>query len=221
MPETPIEPREHYVYALYREDGVTPFYIGMGKGDRWMDHETLAQYRRRSHKWNIIKGMLERGMEVPKAKLAEGLTRPEAMALEMGFIAKIGRRPNGPLVNLTAGGDGVYQLSADVVRRRAASLRRTYQLRPELREKVAERFRRKRGPRSEETKAKLRAINLGNKNWEKMSPETRERVLANLRLYQTKAAEALRAKSSDPDYRAKKSAAQKRRWAEYRRRRSD
>lgn len=107
MSETPIEPREHYVYALYREDGVTPFYIGVGKGYRWQAHDNVAKADR-SPKARIIRKVQRlTGKRVPKAKLYEGLTRVEALAIEVRLIAEIGRIPDGPLANATAGGEGV------------------------------------------------------------------------------------------------------------------
>lgn len=95
-----------YVYILYREDGVTPFYVGMGRRGRWLHHERDAK-RGRSRKDNIICRMRERGISVPKKKYAEGLTRQQAALLEIELIAKIGRHPKGPLANLTDGGEGV------------------------------------------------------------------------------------------------------------------
>jgi hypothetical protein len=98
---------KHYVYALYREDGVTPFYIGMGCGDRWLDHERYINTRKDNpHKVNIIKSMLDKGMKVPKKKLAVGLSREQAFSIEIELISKIGRTcEGGPLVNVTAGGE--------------------------------------------------------------------------------------------------------------------
>ncbi|MFM0044134.1 GIY-YIG nuclease family protein [Paraburkholderia sediminicola] len=115
-----------YVYALYREDGITPFYIGKGKGARWTHHERWAK-RGRSHKDNIICEIKDRGVSVPRVKLHEGLTDMEARALEIELIAKIGRYPNGPLTNLTAGGDGVIDLPKEV-RQRVGEMTRLRQL---------------------------------------------------------------------------------------------
>jgi hypothetical protein len=104
----------YYVYALYRKDGVTPFYIGKGKGDRWMQHEENCK-RGRSYKDNIIAQFKERGEIVPKVKLAEGLTNDEALSLEKHFIAEIGRiHEGGPLTNLTCGGDGLCDPTPEV-----------------------------------------------------------------------------------------------------------
>lgn len=95
-----------YVYILYREDGITPFYVGMGRGNRWMAHEKNP-VRGRSYKDNVICAMRDAGIPIRKEKAAEGLTAEEAAALEISLIAKIGRRHDGgPLTNVTGGGDG-------------------------------------------------------------------------------------------------------------------
>lgn len=115
----PILPQQqnYYVYILYREDGVTPFYVGKGKGDRWLAHELNAK-RGRSYKDNIIMGMKDAGIIVPKKKIAEGLSNSEALSLEIQMIKEIGRIcDGGPLTNLTAGGDGVPDLSPEAKER--------------------------------------------------------------------------------------------------------
>jgi len=98
-----------YVYMLLREDGMTPFYIGKGKGMRWRDHwypsrnKNCGIYKRR-----IIDKMRGNGVIVPKIKIAQGLTERQAFNVEMTLIAAYGRRDNrtGILANLTDGGDG-------------------------------------------------------------------------------------------------------------------
>jgi hypothetical protein len=119
-----------YVYALVRESGV-PFYIGKGCGDRWLHHEKRARNGVSGYKHEIIRGMHARGLEVIKIKLHEGLTEAVAHAYEVALIAAIGRRPIGPLANLTDGGDGVSglkrppgrKLSPETIAKIAASQR--------------------------------------------------------------------------------------------------
>lgn len=95
-----------YVYILYRADGVTPFYVGKGRGNRWLQHE-MSPKRGRSYKDNIIAKMKAAEIVVPKKKIAEGLSDEEAYALEAETIAKIGRIfEGGPLTNRAAGGQG-------------------------------------------------------------------------------------------------------------------
>lgn len=100
---------DFYVYMLFRENG-TPFYIGKGCGPRWTDHER-KQARYNPYKDAIIHRLLATIGEVPKVKLHQHLTNDQAIAYEIALIAAIGRAPNGPLANLTAGGDGLVDPS--------------------------------------------------------------------------------------------------------------
>lgn len=90
---------DFYVYLLRRPDG-RPCYVGKGRGRRWRRH---AKQATNPHLANIY---AKAGGELPAEKLAEGLSESEAFALEMSMIAAIGREPNGPLVNMTDGGEG-------------------------------------------------------------------------------------------------------------------
>jgi plasmid stability protein len=114
---------DSYVYVLFRADG-TPFYVGKGRNGRWLQHEQDAKRGVRSHKANIIRRMLADGLlEIPKVKIAEGLTHEESVAYEIAFIDAIGRRPRGPLVNLTEGGEGMPDPSQETREKlRAAKL---------------------------------------------------------------------------------------------------
>jgi hypothetical protein len=105
MTKSQIPHRDFYVYALFRADGVTPFYIGKGRQYRINIHERTAK-RETTHKDRIIQGMQARGETIPKAKLIEGLTDAQAKQIEIDLIQLIGRWPKGPLANLTKGGDG-------------------------------------------------------------------------------------------------------------------
>jgi hypothetical protein len=166
-----------YVYVLFRADG-SPFYVGKGQGDRWLDHERDARRGVRSYRFNIIRQMLADGMpEVPKVKIAEGLTHQRANAYEIALIAAIGRYPNGPLVNLTAGGEGHSDQSPEArektreqnrkrvwsaeSRAKVAASLRGNKLSPATIAKRSATLRSNAKPRSIETRAKLRAIHLG------------------------------------------------------------
>lgn len=108
----PIPRRDFYVYALFREDGITPFYIGKGRGTRVHIHEKDARRWDTSHKARVIQKMWACGItEIPKVVLAEGLLDVDAKLIECDLIQLIGRWPLGPLTNLTSGGDGVADLS--------------------------------------------------------------------------------------------------------------
>jgi hypothetical protein len=98
-----------YCYALLRPDG-TPFYVGKGFGKRFRAHAEAARRGERSHKANIIRKIIREGGEVGYMFFAENLTEMQANVKEVEMISTIGRKPNGPLVNLTDGGEGVSGL---------------------------------------------------------------------------------------------------------------
>lgn len=110
-----------YVYALLREDGQTPFYIGVGRNGRWISHERDA-HRKNTHKDHIIQKMHANGVsEIPKIKLMEGLTHASALQIEICLIQLIGRWPLGPLANLTSGGEGVGNPSQESREKKGAA----------------------------------------------------------------------------------------------------
>ncbi len=95
---------DYYVYILFDHLAV-PRYIGKGKGRRWLDHE------RKSDLHNFMKNeFIERTwtvlQDIPKVKIAENISEEEALAIEIAFIRAIGRFPEGPLLNMTDGGEG-------------------------------------------------------------------------------------------------------------------
>lgn len=111
----------YYVYILFRRDTGAPFYVGYGKGNRWDSH--LYEAKRgdgvNKHKMRIIAKMQKEGVSIPRIKFAESLTLDSAKKLEIWLIACLGRTPNGPLVNLTSGGEGVSALDSEILKRSA------------------------------------------------------------------------------------------------------
>ena len=150
-----IHPENFYVYAIFRETGV-PFYIGKGKGKRWKEHEWDAQNGKRGHRFNIIRSMQSRGVDIIKVKIHENLSEVVAHKYEMALIAAIGRGVKGPLVNLTDGGDGVTGLLHT----------------PETRAKLSMAQRGKKA--SQEARKNMSAAGVGRK----FSPETRAKISA-------------------------------------------
>jgi hypothetical protein len=151
---------DSYVYVLFRADG-TPFYVGAGRKSRWTDHEKHARWGIRPDldRLNIIREMFLAGFKsIPKVKVTEGLTHQEAILREIALIAAIGRYPNGPLVNLTPGGDGYREHSPEHQAERAAR-NRTRVWTPEMRAKAAENSRGKK--LSPESIAKRSATMVG------------------------------------------------------------
>lgn len=99
---------KHYVYALFRPDNASVFYIGMGHGSRAWQH-CKARRRGRSHKDNVICRLVDDlgFREIPVVIIRDGLSREQAADLEIALIYAIGRHPNGPLTNIVRGGEGL------------------------------------------------------------------------------------------------------------------
>ena len=152
-----------YVYTYSYPNGV-PFYVGIGTGKRINTH--LYRARNNSKDYNeykkrIIQKIL-RGGEAPRvSKLIDGIDREFAALIEQEYIAKHGRRSEGGLlVNMTAGGDGVCELSAEAEGRRRKSLAAASS---STRFKKGFTPRNKGVPMTAEVREKCRQANLGNR----------------------------------------------------------
>lgn len=196
----------YYVYALFRENG-QPFYIGKGKGPRWTEHKSEAKAGKRGYRFNIIRGMISREFDFPRIKIHEGLTETVAYEYETALIRAIGRYPNGPLVNLTNGGEGtsgrIWTAEA-----RAKMSRREISL--ETRAKMSQSARTK-PPVTAETRARMSAAsrNIPSESREKAAIAKRGRKHSlewreNIR----RALKGRPGKPATPETRAKMSAAQ-------------
>lgn len=170
MVERTLRPVDFYVYVLYQADG-TPFYVGKGRRNRWMHHEKCREKGINYRKERICAQLVATIGSVPKAKLAEHLTEAEAHAMEIATIKSIGRRPHGPLTNLTNGGEGFADRTPESIAKFKASMRAAAS-RPEVRARrrlIMQAVAARPGMR-----AKLSAILMGRPK----SAETRARMSA-------------------------------------------
>lgn len=93
------DPNRFYVYVMFRPWNGEPCYIGKGQGKR-------AQVLYRGHNPHLARIIAKAGAPIPTVILQGGLAEDEAFMVERAFIAALGRGKNGPLVNLTDGGEG-------------------------------------------------------------------------------------------------------------------
>lgn len=160
-----------YVYIIFRLNGI-PCYVGKScHPNRWLQHA------RRSHNPHLQNIINKAGGELSVVKVREGLTDADACKTEIALIKAIGRGKNGPLVNLTDGGDGMagHVKSEATKEKLKASLAK-----PEVRNGMRERFlgntNRRDTPVSDATRENLRLSHLGNTH----SEEVRKKIsLAN------------------------------------------
>ena len=104
MADAKVPLTDFYVYVLFRHGTGEPFYVGMGRGRRLST--TMRLDIPNFAKKQAIKQARVDGTEIPRVKIASGLTQDAAVQIEIAFIAAIGRGKDGPLVNLTVGGEG-------------------------------------------------------------------------------------------------------------------
>lgn len=135
-----------YVYVFFDESG-TPIYVGKGTGKR----------DRRYHPG-------------PKVRVREGITENEAFETERALIRAIGRKPNGPLLNLSDGGEGIsgYRYTVEQRARVSAGAKRRGISPETIAKMIASPTRGRFGPHTEETKAKISRKKTGHPVTEEM-----------------------------------------------------
>lgn len=174
---------DRYVYVLPNEDG-SPFYIGVGKGDRMHHHVRKAKRgileTKNKTKHQYIVDCIQRGYTPEPYKIAEDLSIAHALAYEQTLIAWYGRRAlgGGPLLNANAGGCG----SMDPIPSVRARLSEAHKGRKQPLEVVAKRAASNRGQkRSAEICAKIselqRKAYAARPEKRKISPEHRAILL--------------------------------------------
>lgn len=97
------EKLEAYVYALIDPRTDCPFYIGKGRGNRVFSHATCAlEAHNPSDKYDIIKDILNAGMEVRHLILRHGMTDQTALDVESALI-DFCSIINQPITNIVSG----------------------------------------------------------------------------------------------------------------------
>jgi hypothetical protein len=188
--------RKHYVYALFRPDTGGIFYIGMGKGLRYAYH-VKCRKRGRSRKDNLICKMIDDlgYPDIPVVFVRDGMTVAEAWDLEIALIYAIGRHPHGPLLNLTAGGNGGLDFCPEI-RAKIGAAHKGKVYSAETRAKMSAAL--KGRTLSGETRAKIGAAQKGRTLGRTHSDESRAKIGA-----------ALKGRTLSGETRAKMSAANK------------
>lgn len=95
-----MENKEYYVYLHIKATTGEPFYVGQGKNKRAYEKN---KYRRSQYWINVSN---KYGVDI--IFLEKDLTFEESLEKEIYWIKRIGRKTfnNGPLINLTDGGEG-------------------------------------------------------------------------------------------------------------------
>lgn len=121
-----------YVYMYIDPFTNIPFYVGMGKNKRYLQHlhEAITASGKQQNKINKIKSILSRGENPVIIKIEQNMSRDEAFELEEFLISFIGRKDinTGPLTNKTAGGIGGKEMivTEEIKKSRKKSINEKY-----------------------------------------------------------------------------------------------
>lgn len=100
----------YYVYLYIDPTNEQPFYVGYGKNNRKSSHikEARNYPLRQSYKLNKIRKLLKENNKPIIKIIDSNISKTQAIELEIFMISFIGRitMNEGPLTNLTSGGDG-------------------------------------------------------------------------------------------------------------------
>lgn len=171
------------VYMLCRLDD-SPFYVGKGRKDRPYHHiwEARSRTLRNRRKCQAIKNILKQGAEPIVKIVKEFAVEDEAFSFEVALIKKLGRYPHGPLLNLTAGGEGSSgALVTATTRAKLSRIRKNRPNSPAHCANISKGLRKsikfkeyKARPISEELRRKFASIRRGRKH----TPATKAKIAA-------------------------------------------
>lgn len=173
-----------YVYGEYEFD-YEPFYVGQGHDKRSMDHlkEARTEFKKgNQHKLNKIRKIQrETGKDPIIIKYAEELTVDEAKnEWEISMIRAIGRadKKEGPLTNMTDGGEGVVGIIVSEESRKKLSIAtKKLWANPDYRNKYISMIN-----AAVSSKENRQKISMGLKEYYK-DPETRKRASITFKKY--------------------------------------
>jgi len=172
---------KHFGYALFDERG-EPFYIGIGsRSSRPTDHVRDAKRGLRGRRYSKIRRMLRNDFDIPIVIFREGMTLAQAKEMEVALVSVIKRWPDGPLTNISAGGDSPHDVHPNLGKHRPETTKAKISL--ALTGRVL-------GPRSPEVIERVRQGLIGRK----VPPFTE--------LHRARLAETSRITWRDPDIRA-------------------
>lgn len=145
---------EFYVYEYIRTDTMEPFYVGKGKGNRFLDIRKRSKYFK----------MISDKMKIVVNILIDKLTEEEAFGIECWYINEYKYVYGYNLCNVTDGGEGTKGIKMSLETKNKISLankgkRLGCKLSEETKRKMS--ISRTGGKRSEETKRKMSIASTG------------------------------------------------------------
>lgn len=147
----------YYVYELQDASGTT-FYVGKGSGRRMYQHKYRAKHGEQTPRADKIRELLANGESINVVVVFETTDEAKAYAEEIRRISLHGR---SALTNRTDGGCGIKNVSREA-REKIAKGRRGHRASEITRQRQREAKLGK--PRSQETKEKISAYQLGSKH---------------------------------------------------------
>ena len=164
-----LDPRKKgkFKYGQYTFE-YEPFYIGKGFNNRINQHLESWSLKFRNFKNNKIKSIVKCGLKPITIKILKSLSEEDSFKNEINLISLIGRYDlkEGPLTNLTEGGEGVAgRIITEEFRNNQSKVMKEYfkdnPIPNKTRKKISKVLLSKKMKRSDETKRKIGEANKG------------------------------------------------------------
>lgn len=141
------EDRNYYVYAHYRLDNFTPFYIGKGKGDRAYELKRNKHHDSITEKYGSIVAIIKDGLTEEEAfelerDMIEDLVFNEGYGIDIQGYNKYNHKKDNYLTNQSWGGEGSsgYKFSKESKQKMSKRLKKVWENK-EYRQKMSEKRR--------------------------------------------------------------------------------